>query len=215
MNGRPTRPRLPGRRAAVVAAALAAALAAVAPPALADASPGRPAPSFTLRDVAGRDVSLADFRGRTVVLEWTNPGCPFVRKHYVSGNLPGLQRRWTGRDVVWLAVSSTHPGHADWLEPPALAAALKDWGAAPTAVLTDPEGTAGRAYGARTTPQLWVIDPQGVVRFAGGIDDRRSASVDDVKLARNHVAAALDELQAGRPVSVATAPPYGCSVKYR
>jgi hypothetical protein len=181
----------------------------------ADAVVGQPAPAFTLRDTAGRTVSLADFRGRTVVLEWTNPNCPFVRKHYVSGNLPKMQTGWTGRDVAWLAIASTNPGHVDFLAPAALASALRDWGAAPTAVLMDPEGAAGRAYGARTTPQLWVIDPQGVVRFAGGIDDRRSADPEDVKLARNHVAAALDELRAGRPVSVATAPPYGCSVKYR
>jgi peroxiredoxin len=203
-------------RIAPAAAALLAAAASLLPPAArADASPGQPAPAFTLRDTAGRNVSLADFRGRTVVLEWTNPGCPFVRKHYVSGNLPALQSKYAAAGVVWLAVNSTNPDHADYLAPAALSKALKDWGAAPGAVLMDPDGTAGRAYGARTTPQMWVIDAQGTIRFAGGIDDRRSANPEDVKGARNHVAAALDDLAAGRPVATASAPPYGCSVKYR
>jgi peroxiredoxin len=195
--------------------ALAAAVTLTPAPARADATPGRAAPAISLTDVSGRTVSLADFRGRTVVLEWTNPGCPFVRKHYVSGNLPALQKRYAATGIVWLAVNSTNPDHADYLAPAALAKALKDWGAAPSAVLMDPEGTAGRAYGARTTPQMWVIDPQGTIRFAGGIDDRRTANPDDVKGARNHVAAALDDLAAGRPVATASAPPYGCSVKYR
>ncbi len=179
------------------------------------AAPGEPAPAFSLRDTAGRSVSLADFKGRTVVLEWTNPGCPFVQKHYVSRNLPALQARYGGSGVAWLLVNSTHPGHPDYLESGALAAKLGSWGAAPSAVLMDPEGVAGRAYGARTTPQMWVIDGEGVVRYAGGIDDRRSADPADVKLARNFVSAALDDLQAGRRVAVAAAPPYGCSVKYR
>ncbi|MFM1987551.1 MAG: hypothetical protein RJA99_508 [Pseudomonadota bacterium] len=195
--------------------ACAAAFGAPAAAAHADALPGQPAPPFTLSDTAGRKVSLADFRGRTVVLEWTNPGCPFVRKHYVSGNLPALQARWRARDVAWLIVSSTHPGHVDHLEPTALAGALRAWGAVADAVLDDADGTTGRFYGARTTPQLWVIDGGGTVRFAGGIDDRRSANPEDVKLARNHVDAALEDLRAGRPVAVASAPPYGCSVKYR
>ena len=206
------------RRAAHAASAafLALAAAAIAPGAArAEATAGQPAPAFSLRDVSGRTVTLAEFRGRTVVLEWTNPGCPFVRKHYVSGNLPALQSKYTAGGVVWLAVNSTHPEHPDYLAPAALAKALGDGGAAPSAVLMDPDGTAGRAYGARTTPQMWVIDPQGTVRFAGGIDDRRTANPEDAKLARNHVAAALDDLAAGRPVATASAPPYGCSVKYR
>jgi peroxiredoxin len=201
--------------AASIRVALLAALLAPAAAALADAVPGAPAPALSLRDTAGRTVSLADFKGRTVVLEWTNPGCPFVRKHYVTGNLPGLQSKAARADVVWLAVNSTNPDHVDYLAPAELAQAMRDWKAAPAAILMDPEGTAGRAYGARTTPQMWVIDAKGVVRFAGGIDDRRSANPEDVKLARNHVAAALEDLQSGRPVATASAPPYGCSVKYR
>ena len=206
----------PRRRAAIAACALLAlAAGAASADRAADASPGQPAPAFTLRDVSGRTVSLADFRGRTVVLEWTNPGCPFVRKHYVSGNLPALQSKYAAGGVVWIAVNSTNPDHPDYLAPAALSKTLADWRGAPSAVLMDPDGTAGRAYGARTTPQMWVIDAQGTIRFAGGIDDRRSANPEDVKGARNHVAAALDDLAAGRPVATASAPPYGCSVKYR
>lgn len=214
-------PRLPESRpppTAFLAIAVAVAAACMAAPVAAlaqSASPGQPAPAFTLTDTAGRSVSLADFRGRTVVLEWTNPNCPFVRKHYASGNLPGLQAKYRA-GVAWLAINSTHPGHVDYLAPAALAAQLTGaWKGAPTAVLMDPEGTVGRAYGARTTPQMWVIDAEGVVRFAGGIDDRRSADPADIPLARNFVAAALDDLAAGRPVAAASAPPYGCSVKYR
>ncbi len=211
----PSRPRraVPARAATAVLFVL---FVLAPPPArAADASPGQPAPAFTLRDVSGRTVSLADFRGRTVVLEWTNPGCPFVRKHYVSGNLPALQSKYAAGGVVWIAVNSTNPDHPDYLAPAALSRTLADWRAAPSAVLMDPDGIAGRAYGARTTPQMWVIDAQGTIRFAGGIDDRRSANPEDVKGARNHVAAALDDLAAGRPVATASAPPYGCSVKYR
>jgi hypothetical protein len=201
-------------RVGVLSAVLSFALLAGAAPAFA-AAPGQPAPGFTLTDTAGRSVSLADFKGRTVVLEWTNPGCPFVQKHYVSRNLPSLQARYGTRDLAWVLVNSTNPGHVDYQAPKALAATLDRWGAAPTAVLMDPEGIAGRAYGARTTPQMWVIDPAGVVRFAGGIDDRRSADPADVATATNFVSAALEDLKAGRPVKVASAPPYGCSVKYR
>ena len=191
-------------------------LVAAPGPALAQsAQPGQPAPAFTLRDTSGRSVSLADFRGRTVVLEWTNPGCPFVQKHYDSRNLPGLQSRYGGAQLAWLLVNSTHPEHTDYLAPDALAARMKAWGAAPAAVLMDPDGTVGRAYGARTTPQMWVIDPGGTIRFAGGIDDKRSANPADIPTARNFVVAALEDMKAGRPVATASAPPYGCSVKYR
>jgi hypothetical protein len=193
---------------------IAAMLVALLPVLAGAAQPGQPAPAFSLKDTSGRTVSLADFRGRTVVLEWTNPGCPFVRKHYESRNLPGLQTKLR-KEVAWVLVNSTHPGHADYLAPEALAARLTGWGAAPAAILMDPEGTAGRAYGARTTPQMWVIDAAGIVRFAGGIDDKPSASAADIPVARNYVAAALDDMKAGRPVAAATAPPYGCSVKYR
>ncbi len=193
-------------------AALAAALGPMA--ARAAATVGQPAPAFELRDAAGAPVKLADFKGRTVVLEWTNPGCPFVVKHYGSNNMQALQKDAKAQGVVWLAISSTAKGHADYLEPAALAAKYAGWGAAPTALLMDDAGPVGRAYGARTTPHLFVIDAKGVLVYAGGIDDKRSADPADVKTAKNFVRAALADLQAGRPVAVPTAAPYGCSVKY-
>lgn len=195
-------------------AGLAAVLAASAAPAWA-ATVGQPAPAFEIKDTAGKTVRLSDYKGKHVVLEWTNPGCPFVRKHYDSRNMQGLQKTYTAKNVVWLAVSSTAPGQTDYLAPAALDAKLKGgWGAVPSAVLMDDSGQAGRAYGARTTPHLYVIDPAGTLVYAGGIDDKRSADVADVPAAKNFVRLALDESLAGKPVSTPTAPPYGCSVKY-
>jgi peroxiredoxin len=176
---------------------------------------GQPAPDFTATDVAGRTVRLADFRGKYVVLEWTNPGCPFVRKHYQpSGNMPTLQRDFTARGVAWLAVNSTEPGHADYLPPAQLANWLSERGARPTTALMDASGAIGRAYGARTTPHMYVVDPAGKLVYAGGIDSIRSADAADIPAARNHVREALNEALAGKPVSVPTSTPYGCSVKY-
>ena len=183
--------------------------------AFADASPGRAAPAFSLRDTTGKEVALADFRGRIVVLEWVNPMCPFVRKHYGSQNMQSLQKRAVASGVVWLSIQSTHPEHSDYHAPAQLAEHLKGAGAAPSAVLMDDDGRVGRLYGARTTPQMFVVDAAGVLQYAGAIDDRRSANPEDVRGARNHVAAALDDIRAGRAVSVAATTPYGCSVKYR
>ncbi len=206
----------PRRVAAGAAFVLVAAMLAgpIAGRAHAAARVGVDAPPVTLSDTSGKAVSLADFRGRHVVLEWVNPGCPFVQKHYDSKNMQGLQARYGAKGVVWLAVHSTHPPHQDHLAPDAMARQMKAWGGAPTATLMDPDGVAGRAYGARTTPHMFVIDPDGKVVYAGGIDDRRTANPADVPKARNHVAAAIDEALAGKPVSVATSAPYGCSVKY-
>lgn len=190
-------------------------LASTTTAAFADVAPGLGAPAFSLRDTSGKEVALADFRGRTVVLEWVNPMCPFVRKHYTSQNMQSLQKRATASGVVWLAIQSTNPGHSDYHDPAKLAAHLKGAGASPSAVLMDDDGRVGRLYGARTTPQMFVIDATGVLRYAGAIDDRRSANPEDIPGARNHVAAALDDMKAGRTVSVATSVPYGCSVKYR
>ena len=201
---------------AMAAATLLAAALGFAPSLLrAEAVPGVAAPAFSLPDAAGRSVSLAEFKGRTVFLEWVNPGCPFVQKHYETGNMQQLQGRAHDRGVVWLSISSTHPGHGDYLPPARLATRIgTDWKGTAAAILMDDDGTVGRRYGARTTPQMVVIDGGGTVVFAGGIDDRRSARQSDVKIAKNFVAAALDDLAAGRPVQVASAPPYGCSVKY-
>ena len=195
----------------ILAIALACAFPAAA---LANASVGRPAPSFAVNDLAGKPVNLADFKGKTVVLEWHNFGCPFVQKHYKSGNMQALQKKYGG-DVVWLAVNSTHKGASDWMEPAPLDAELKRFGARPAAYLVDEPGAMGMAYGAKTTPHMYIIDPSGKVVYNGAIDDKRSANVEDVKGAKNYVAAALDELKAGKPVTTASTTPYGCTVKYR
>lgn len=182
--------------------------------AMAQAVPGQTAPAFTLNALDGKRVGLADYRGRWVVLEWTNPNCPFVVKHYGSGNMQALQRRFTADNVVWLVINSTAPSHPDYLDNDAKAAWIKQQGAAPSAVLADPTGTVGKAYAARTTPHMFVIDPQGTIVYAGAIDDKRSANPADVKTATNYVVQALTEARAGRPVAVASSQPYGCSVKY-
>lgn len=178
------------------------------------ATVGAAAPDFELKDATGKRVRLADFKGRHVVLEWTNPGCPFVMKHYGSQNMQGLQKEYTAKNVVWLSISSTAKSHPDYLEPAALNARYKEWGSAPSAMLMDDTGSVGKAYAARTTPHMFVIAPDGRLVYAGGIDDRRSANPADVKDAKNHVRAALGESMAGKAISTSTATPYGCSVKY-
>jgi peroxiredoxin len=175
---------------------------------------GQPAPAFAASDASGKRVSLADYRGRTVVLEWVNPECPYVRKHYDSGNMQATQKAATSLGVVWLSVNSTHAGHVDYKPPSEMVAWTQRQGAAPSATLMDAEGRIGRAYGARTTPHMYVIDAKGTLVYAGGIDDRPSANPADVKGAKNLVSAALADVLAGRPIAQAVTRPYGCSVKY-
>lgn len=176
---------------------------------------GEPAPAFELKDTSGKTVKLADFKGKHVVLEWTNPGCPFVVKHYGAQNMQALQKDAAAKNVVWLTVNSTAKGASDYLAPAALQTKLvKDWGAAPTAVLMDESGTVGRAYAAKTTPHMYVVDPAGKLIYAGGIDDKRTANPADVPGAKNFVKAALADALAGKPVSTPTSTPYGCSIKY-
>jgi peroxiredoxin len=182
--------------------------------AFANAPVGSQAPGFTVTDLAGKPVNLADYKGKTVVLEWHNFGCPFVQKHYKSGNMQALQKKY-GSDVVWLAVNSTHKSAWDWTEPAKLSKQLKEFGAAPARYLVDEPGKVGMAYGAKTTPHMFIIDGSGKVVYNGAIDSIRSSDVDDVKKATNYVAVALDELKAGKPVSTASTTPYGCTVKYR
>ena len=182
--------------------------------ALASAVVGKPAPSFTVTDLDGKPAKLADYKGKTVVLEWHNFGCPFVMKHYNSGNMQALQKKYGG-DVVWLAVNSTNKGHSDWTDPGPLGEQLKKFGAQPARYLVDEPGTMGLAYGAKTTPHMYIIDPSGKVVYNGAIDDKRSTNPADVKTSKNYVAAALEELKAGKPVSVASTAPYGCTIKYR
>jgi peroxiredoxin len=193
---------------------IAAAFSIASTAALAAAPAGSPAPSFTVIDINGKPVNLADYKGRTVVLEWHNFGCPFVQKHYRSGNMQSLQAKY-GADVAWLSVNSTSRASSDYTEPARLSAQLRDFHAAPAKYLMDESGAVGMAYGAKTTPHMYVIDPAGRIVYNGAIDDKRSTDLEDVKTAKNYVATALDELKAGKPVSIASTTPYGCTVKYR
>ena len=194
---------------------LAASLSLAAFPfaVLASAAPGQPAPGFTVTDLSGKPANLADYKGRTVVLEWNNFGCPFVQKHYRSGNMQALQKRY-GSEVVWLTVNSTNKSSSDYQVPAKLQSELRDFGAQPARYLMDDPGAVGLAYGAKTTPHMFVIDGNGKVVYNGAIDDKRSTDLEDVKGAKNYVVAALEDLKAGRPVAVASTTPYGCSVKY-
>lgn len=178
-------------------------------------SVGQPAPDFTLKDVSGKAVKLSDFKGRHVVLEWTNPGCPYVRKHYNSGNMPATQQDAQSRGVVWLAINSTEREHPDYLKPAALSDWLKERQSKHSAILMDEEGEVGRAYGARTTPHMYIVSPQGRLIYAGGIDSIPSSRTEDIAKATNYVKVALAEALAGKPITAAQTRPYGCSVKYK
>jgi peroxiredoxin len=182
--------------------------------AVASAVVGEAAPAFTLIDSNGRARSLSDFQGKVVVLEWWNPECPFVGKHYGSGNMQRLQKEWTARGVVWLTVNSSGAGQQGYVDGAKANALMKERGAASTAVLLDHDGKVGRAYGAKTTPHLFVIDGRGTLVYAGGIDDKASTDQADIATAKNYVAAALAEVTAGRPVTTPSTQSYGCGVKY-
>ncbi len=188
--------------------ALAAALPALA------AAPGAAAPDFTVADTAGKPVKLADYRGKFVVLEWTNPECPFVRKHYGSQNMQGLQKEWGAKDVVWLTINSTNASHSEYKTPDEMASWMRAQGAAPKATLIDGTSATARAYGAKNTPHMFVIDPAGKLVYDGAIDDKRSTDPADVKIAHNYVRAALTEATAGKPVTTESTTPYGCTMKY-
>jgi peroxiredoxin len=197
-----------------------AGAAAIAAFGIAGAAPGpqarigAPAPAFSLADSNGKTVSLADFKGKTVVLEWTNHECPYVRKHYGGNNMQALQKKWTAQGVVWLSVISSEPGSEGYVTGEQANKLTRDRGAAPTAVLFDPKGDVGHAYGAQTTPHMYVITGNGTLAYMGGIDDKPTTRLDDLKTAKNFVDAALSEVSQGKPVSVTTSRPYGCSVKY-
>ncbi len=178
------------------------------------AAPGNPAPEFTVNDTAGKPVKLSDYRGKFVVLEWTNPECPFVRKHYNSSNMQDLQKEWGTQGVVWLAINSTNQRSDEFKTPQQMDAWMKAGGASPEATLIDATSGTGRAYAAKTTPHMFVVDPAGKIVYNGAIDDKRSANPADVKTAKNYVRVALAEATSGKPVSVASTAPYGCSVKY-
>lgn len=175
---------------------------------------GKAAPAFSLADTNGATHSLDQYRGKWVVLEWLNHECPFVRKHYGGGAMQALQKKVADQGVIWLSVVSSAPGKQGHFPNERANELTKEKNAAPHAVLVDSAGTVGRAYGARTTPHMYVIDPQGNVVYVGGIDDKPTTRAADLKTARPHVDIALQEAMAGKPVSVATSQPYGCSVKY-
>lgn len=193
---------------------LTALLALAAPLAQAAAVIGQPAPAFSLPDADGQTRSLADFKGKTVVLEWFNHECPFVKKHYGAGNLQRQQDAAEAQGVVWLLVNSSAAGKQGHIDGAQGQRILADWQATPTALLLDHNGNVGRAFGAKTTPQLVVIDAAGIVRYNGAIDSVPSADPADIPGATQYVEAALADLAAGRPVARPATPPYGCSIKY-
>lgn len=172
------------------------------------------APDFTATDALGKNHKLSDFKGKHVVLEWTNPGCPFVVKHY-AGNMQALQKEFTAKGVVWLSVNSTEKDSRDYLAPAKLTAWKAEKKASPTAVLMDESGRLGQLYSAKTTPHMVIIDPNGMLVYAGAIDSIPSARVDDIKTATNYVRQGLNEALAGKAISVASTRAYGCSVKYK
>ena len=194
---------------------LALGLPLLASPAHASASVGQKAPDFALEDTNGKPVKLSDFAGKLVVLEWTNPGCPFVRKHYGAANMQALQKEATAKGAVWLAINSTETGSGDYLSPPQLARWMAEQKASPSATLMDPEGSVGKAYGARTTPHMYIVSAQGRLLYAGGIDSIPSARVEDIPQATNYVRVGLNEALAGKALSTSSSRPYGCSVKYK
>ncbi|MFO0476741.1 MAG: redoxin domain-containing protein [Alphaproteobacteria bacterium] len=193
-----------------------ATMAFLATTAIAIAAPeiGKPAPAFTAVDSNGKSHALADFKGKTVILEWTNDGCPYVKKHYNAGNMQKIQKDLTADGAVWLSVISSAPGKQGHVDGKGANDLTKSRNAAPTAVLLDPKGTIGRAYEAQTTPHMYVIDGKGVLRYMGAIDDKPSTDVASIPGARNYVRDAVAAVKASKPVEVAATDPYGCSVTY-
>jgi len=200
--------RVPMRRLTLALTAFAFTLSAFA------VRVGEPAPGFTGTDSNGQTHKLSDYRGKFVVLEWTNNGCPYTRKHYASGNMQALQKEWTAKGVVWLTVLSSATGEQGYMTAEQENAYIAKVHADPTAAILDPTGTIGREYSAKTTPHMFVIDPSGKLIYDGAIDDHPTTDPADVKSSKNYVSAALTEAMAGQPVAVSSTRPYGCSVKY-
>jgi len=192
-----------------ILALLVAAGTAVAAPQV-----GQPAPEFTLTDSNGKSHNLSDFKGKFVVLEWLIHVCPFVKKHYDGGNMQGLQKEFTGKDVVWLSIVSSAPGKQGHMSPEETNKTKEEKGSAATAILNDEDGTVGKLYDAKVTPELYVINPEGTLIYMGAIDDKKSVEPADVAGAKNYVKQALDEAMASNPVSEPTTEPYGCGIKY-
>ncbi len=175
---------------------------------------GDPAPEFTGVDSTGKTQNLSAYKGKYVVLEWSNRDCPYTRKHYSGGNMQTLQKEWTAKGVVWLTILSSAPGQEGYVTAAEENAQIAKVHAAPTAAILDPKGTIGHEYEAKTTPHMFVIDPAGKVIYAGAIDDHASTDATDIQISKNYVSAALTEAMAGSPVATSSTRPYGCSVKY-
>ena len=199
---------------ALAPAALAVLATAVVIPATAQQRTGAAAGNFRLKDADGKWVTLAQFRGRPVVLEWNNPGCPFVQKHYTSANMQKAQAAAKAAGAVWLTINSGAPGKQGHMTGPEAKAFVAAQKAQPTAYLLDPAGAVGKGYAAKTTPHMYLIAPDGRLAYQGAIDDKPTAHPGDIPGARNHLLAALSEVKAGKPVTVAETRPYGCTVKY-
>ncbi len=187
----------------------AGALAAIGAPMV-----GAPAPGFSLTDSHGKSHSLAEYKGKYVVLEWFNPGCPFVQKHYKSDNMQSLQKQFTSKDVVWLTIDSSAPGKEGNLSPEEANKQIATWKMNSTALLLDPSGKVGHEYGATNTPHMYVIDPSGTLIYSGAIDNKPTPNPDDIPGSTNYVKVALDEAMAGKPVTTPNSRAYGCSIKY-
>ncbi len=194
----------------VVTSLIATAVFALDPPPV-----GSTAPDFSLTDASGKTHSLSQYNGKTVVLEWFNPECPFVKKHYGSGNMQKLQEEYTGKGIVWLTIDSSAPGTEGNLSPEQAEKITTAWKTHQTALLLDPEGKAGRAYGAKNTPNMVIITPEGKIAYEGAIDSKATPNPADIPTSTNYVKTALDESLTGKPVSNPKTKPYGCSVKYK
>jgi peroxiredoxin len=181
---------------------------------LAEVQVGKQAPDFALTDTNGKTHHLSDYKGKYIVLEWYQPDCPFVRKHYKSGNMQALQKEYAGKGVVWLSIDSSAAGQEGNYPPAELNQIAVKSGAGRTALLLDADGKVGHLYGAKTTPDMYVINPQGVLVYQGAIDDKPSTDLADVKTAKNYVKSALNAVMGGQTVATASTRPYGCSVKY-
>jgi peroxiredoxin len=195
---------------AIIASLVTTALYAFDPPPV-----GGAAPDFSLTDAKGRAHSLSQYKGKYVVLEWFNPECPFVKKHYGSGNMQKLQEEYTSKGVTWLTIDSSAPGSEGNLSADAASKVMTGWKTHQTALLLDPEGKAGRAYGAKNTPNIVVINPEGKIVYEGAIDSKATPNPADIPSSTNYVKVALDESLEGKPVTTSTTKPYGCSVKYK
>ena len=214
MSKYPGRRRLANTPALLLAALFAGILGPAAPALCSTLQIGQPAPDFTATDSKGKAVTLSQYRGKTVVLEWTNADCPYTRKHYTSGNMQSMQTLARKNGVVWLSVISSAPGKQGYVDGPGADALTQSRSAAPAAVLLDPKGTVGRLYGAKTTPHMFVIDKNGALQYMGGIDSIATADISDIPRAEPYLKEAMLAVVQGSPVPRAVTTPYGCSVKY-